>query len=295
MNDLKVYILSDSKYSNNVAYFNIFGKNCVYRLPAKPPSDWLSSNTNDTFLTELYNHYLIWKEIVETSKPIAIIYNTTHILQSDYIVEKLCNEASKIKSDIFYIGKYWDSCEKYIKETDVVISSKEDVNTIYTYPVYRTFSPNGAYAYICSVSGAKKLIDNLYKRLLWTNIKNEFGLKDSSYINVSEYMKYQVKNEYLYALTYHPSIIGINTLNDKSKVAYECSDPRSENQKRYWYWFIIVLSIILIIIIVILIVRLSHHIISYSGNNLKFSTIDKIEKFPLMPIIPYGPSTFYKY
>lgn len=293
MNDLKVYILSDSKYPNNPIYYKIFGNNCTYKQPIKPPSNWLNNISNDIFLTELYNHYLIWKEVIENSKPITIIYNTTHVLQPDYIIKKLCNEANKINCDIFYLGKYWDNCEKYDKETDVVISNINDENIIYTFPVYRTYSPNGSYAYTCNVSGAKKLIDYLSKKSFLDIIRLAFGIKNNSYINVSEFIRYQVLNNNLKALTYHPSIIGINTFNDKSKVTYECSDPKSEKQKKFWYWFVIILSLILIIVTVILIIKLCHHIMSYSGNNLNFTNMDNIDNFSLFPMIPYGPSTFY--
>nr|QBK84694.1 MAG: glycosyltransferase family 25 [Pithovirus LCDPAC01] len=158
--------------------------------PVSPENkDWYKAtkNMSRSESIELYNHVRLWYKVFKEHKPMIILYNRAIPVQTPSVMIDLLKGADFLKheihEDIVYYGKYMDICKKYVKVHSVISGGER-------YPLYRTHSPQGSFAYYISPAGARKLLAGL--PLLQTK--------------VDKYINHWIEHGIINALTYHPSI-----------------------------------------------------------------------------------------
>jgi len=276
MNNFKVFILTDSHQIRNSTYTKIFGDSCIFVQPSVPTKEWLAKhkfNSTNLHINELYNHYLLWKEIYKLKVPGIILYNNSYTLHYDSVILDLCNHAVSYDTDMFFLGKYLDDCSRYHRVDDI------NVDSLFNYPVYKTFSPHGSFAYICFPSGAYKLIYTLQNHNLVDYFKYYSGISRSNV--VSDIFNKNISNGFINAYTFHPSLIGIKSDNAN----FECKDIVPK--RNFWNWFFFFIILLFIVCIIVIIVILVKHIIKYNGHNMSYNNNSFNYNFD--NIIPYGP------
>lgn len=142
-----------------------------YQIPDESWFTGLGLHPDD--VVEVYNHYLIWKDVLTTGKSRIILtdqtFPNTPNLPELFLVPN---------ADLVLFGKYNDRCDLY----ELIIKNQN-------FGLYKTTNAFGGYAYLVTPNGAKKLALSLIKNP--TPLDNLIN-RISSIGNV---------------LTYHPSII----------------------------------------------------------------------------------------
>lgn len=226
--ELRVYILTKNVNDLNEDYVRIFSQSDsglaqpIFLGIQYPDKNWYAqfNKLNSNQAIELYNHYQIWLESINSGQPIVILYDHSAPNQSDEVVRKLIKAGQLIHDrDILFYGKYLDSCDQYTHERTVILND--------SYPIYQTLSPHGTFAYMIYPSGAQKLLDNMQN------------------LSVDALINKLVEDRILSASTYHPSIIRININNPTSK--YECRESNSSSQALTWgriFWYILIFVLV---------------------------------------------------
>jgi hypothetical protein len=225
MNDLQVYVLTSDVQNLNEDYVRIFDRpdtgfaRPIFMGTQYPDNSWFTrfNKLNRSQAVELYNHYLIWLESIKSGQPIVILYDQSSPTQPDRVISQLIKASQLINgqtdaADIFFYGKYLDQCDQYTYERTVFVDLR--------FPIYQTKSPHGVFAYMIYPSGAQKLVNNL------------------SNVTVDQLINGMIEKGAMKALTYHPSIIRINSCSPAFK--YECREPVQQTSA-FWYILIFVL------------------------------------------------------
>lgn len=219
---------------NTSVYSRIFsGPNFKLNLVKieTPDQDWihhLSSRISTVKATELYNHYLIWLRVLQSSRSEVILYANTYPNEPDWILRQLVSSTNDM-GDLILYGKQLDLCYKYTEFSTVALKSPISNKEI-TWPVYRTVSPYGDYAYCVTPSGAEKLI-----HMAITNPNS-----------VDEMINQLAENRENVVLTFNPSIIV-----PASGPNHECRITNSVFKQNSWIPLIICLILIVLIGIIL--------------------------------------------
>jgi hypothetical protein len=169
---------------------------------------------------ELFNHYRIWVEILQTKQPRIILSGDSYPNQPDFILRQLLQTTPS--GDLLLFGKYSDRCDLYTQVGTVNVHSK-DRDTAFN--IYQTKSPYGGYAYSLTESGARKLVQLM--------ISDPESLPDM--INHLA--------EFGDVTTFSPSIIMPGTLGESNQPRYECR-PSSEPTKWNIIWYLLIFFLV---------------------------------------------------
>ncbi len=275
---MKITVLTPfGVYSNYKLLTSHPGFQTVYSEVQPLDSEWLKYLTrkmNYDQAVELYNHYLIWLRVLQTSNPEAILDNNTTPNQPYGILAQLLQAPSKllIQPDMVLYGKYDDLCYLYKPVSNVAVS--QDRGPTYNFPLYQSFSPYGGYAYYITPTGAERLIE-----MIMTNPKS-----------LDKMINQLAKNGTV--LTYNPSII------NGPEHRYECRSPsvpvRSGWVTFIWYLILFLLIIIIIgILVYLMIVKLAFRPgkeipIKYIGPEASVTVLSSHEPTGSEGVIYYG-------
>lgn len=187
-----------------------------------PSNDWLDS-TKDYLTTNqsiaLYNHLLIWSNARES---FIVLQNSAVPTQPGMIILDLFRDAftktTELGSEIMLFGKYNDVCSKY-KKQGTLESLSQNFN------VYTPYSPEGAFAYFLTMTGAKNLLELIPRKL----------------ISIDLFFAYWIQRG-LKALVVHPNVVDLNGEH------VQCV-PRNINPTM-WVIFAILLALFIALIVV---------------------------------------------
>ena len=243
---LKVNILTDNINDNiNPSYSKMFTQKCGFSEPNIIETkcsqlDWIKNMTPQEE-NELYSHYLVWKNVVDTNTSQVVIYNDSNPVNPVIVTSELIKITQNIDDvDIVLYGKYLDRCDKYVYNRTVTVRrgvEKSEFN------LYKTCSPYGSYAYLVNPCGAQILLDNLCSK------------------TVDKIINKSIEKDCLNAITYHPSIIRLS--DDNICGRNECRDPLSMGDS--WGIFFTYLALFLLLgiliglIVYFIVYKLSNH------------------------------------
>lgn len=242
---LQVYILTGDEPRPNRDFLRIFTEEKgfdepIFMATQYPSKEWMDKvglkAPSKRSAIQLYNQYIIWIQAVQQGRPVVILDNGAFpALSSDRMTGSLILAGADKEADIVYYGKYLDDCQKYAYKSSVILS---DGDKEYSFALFSTQNPYGAFAYRITPKGATKCIENLNNNLM----------------GPSEFLNRLVSKKILEAWVYHPSIIRVFDANDES-VCYECREPPIEENCMTLgsvFWYVLVFIIIAIFIAVIL-------------------------------------------
>lgn len=153
-----------------------------------PPHEWMSTITemSKAKAIELYNHVVIWETIKDTGSPGIILYDRAVPTQDSRIMLHLMAIPFGFKDekheDVVLYGKYRDKCKHHSKMYNIKFAGG-------SFPLHRSNSPAGAFAYFVTPAGANRLL---------------LGLKVLR-LPVDDYIK-RMTELTLRTLVYHPGI-----------------------------------------------------------------------------------------
>lgn len=253
--NLQIYVLCNDVSELNPDYVRMFSQpnsgfsEVIFSGIQFPDMDWINyfiKFMNRSQAIELYNHYKIWLLSMEKNQPMVILYNRSYPTQPDHVMMQLIKAGQLIHDlDILFYGKYLDLCEEYRYDRSVIINqgTLQSGEAGFKFPLYRTVSPFGVYAYMIYPSGARKLIDEISYNPGTTEVL----------------VNRLIEKGILKADTYHPSIIRLNDPIDIN-VRYECREPN--NQKSLLTWGNVVWYVLIFILLGLLVGILIYFIIS---------------------------------
>jgi hypothetical protein len=225
----------------------------------RPDDDWIQhwrSRMSEAEAIELYNHYLIWLNVLQEKRPEVILYDNTYPNQPDWILRQLILDPSNLPVDLILYGKQNDLCYLYKEFSEVTLTSPLGKEIVW--PLYRTVSPHGKYAYLVTPSGAQKLI---HMAIL-------------APLTVDQMINQLARDHQNLVLTYSPSIIVPD-----GEPNHECAISNIGQDNKWgritkFIWFLVLFILILIII---------GGLIYFVTSNLKYRPGKEI------PIVYSGP------
>ena len=128
---LQVHVLTENKHQLNKTYARIFTTNSGFAKPIfteiqYPDKEWINrfgKCMSRSAMIELYNHYLIWMEAMNSGQPQVILYNHTYPTQVDIIIAELIKRSAIgcQDKDIVFYGKYLDLCSEYKYDRTIIV------------------------------------------------------------------------------------------------------------------------------------------------------------------------------
>ena len=264
-----VVVLTSSLENKNPDYIAVFSDlpkyNLTFIAPQMPSVDWLDrmkQYMTTASAIELYNHLLVWIQVLETGHQTLILYNQSYPVQNLDQWEYLVSKALDKHYPLFFYGKYWDDCTRLRYVDNVAVN---DVG----FSIVRTFGAQGTFAYSVTQEAARKLISQLEKvpetlEQLFTRV---------------------VSHSIVPAYAYHPSIVIINGM---PKTRFECRPSPTTN---YLLWFIgiFIVGFLIALFIYFIYVNLSYtppekHIYLYETPSIQMESFIKSGN----DMLPYG-------
>lgn len=235
---LKVNILFSSSYTD--LKIDVKGLKFVSIPHQIPSKKWLfhltRTMTRDQAI-DIYNHYVIWLDVLRTGQPQIILESDLVYHQPMNIIYELllsaANLTSKDRIGMVLYGKYSDLCHLATNKAVIPVGTQQ-------FSLYKTQNAYGGYAYYVTPYGAQKLMQQL--------IEDPTVLSESIH-NVSKKID-------VYAFS--PSIISI----DDGILRYECRSLSQPNTTSSWWsnilWHILILLTLIVIGLVILFYLISN-------------------------------------